>query len=505
VSFLAIDMGSSSCKAVAFSDQGHILASRTYPYSAESPHPSWAEISPHKFWQALQTVVQELACDTEKDPVEVLAISSHAETFVAVDSNLQPLSAAILNIDNRAVAQAEWVSRQIGARCIFEITGLTPHPMYPVPKILWLREHRADLYRSASKFLGVTDFLLTRVGLPPCIDYSLASRFLAFDIRQRRWSEQILDACGLNSDQFAPPVQTGTEAGKLSPTSAQALGLRPGVVVVVGGHDQPCAALGCGVAAKGGACASLGTYECLLTASTEPSINDAALSANLNTYCHVVPERFVTLAYFPAGIMLEWFLRLLDPQRYSEAAASASEIYRDLESHAPSGPTGLCIAPHLIGTCNPDFNPYASGVIFGIRPSTTRADIYKGILEGIAFEFATMAELLQSVSGSFDRVTVHGGGCRSRLGLKLRASLSGRTLQLTNSPDAVCLGTAILASLTAKKYAGLEVAMQSMVKVVDTVHPDAALAEIYEPQMRQYRLLYSSLVPVRQADLASDS
>lgn len=506
MSLLAIDMGSSSCKAAAFSDEGHILASRSYPYLPETPHPSWAEISPLKFWEALQTVVQEVASATRKDPVEVLGISSHAETFIPVDSNLQPLSAAILNIDNRAVAQTEWLSSRLGKRCIFEITGLTPHPMYPVPKILWLREHRNDLYRSAAKFLGVTDFLLTRLGLSPRIDYSLASRFLAFDIRQRAWSEKILSACDLRVDQFALPVPTGTEAGYLSSSSAKALGLPAGILVVVGGHDQPCAALGTAVAATGSACASLGTYECLLTASDTPSINDTALAANLNTYCHVVPERFVTLAYFPAGIMLEWFLRLLDPNRYFDGnAASANEVYEDLESRVPLGPSGLFIAPHLIGTCNPDFNPYASGVILGIRPSTTRAEIYKGILEGIAFEFASMAELLQRVSAPFERITVHGGGCRSRLGLKLRASLSGRPLQLTRCPDAVCLGTAILASVAAHKYAGFPEAMQSMVEVVNTIHPDPALAQIYQSPVQQYRLLYSSLAPMRQAQVASHS
>jgi xylulokinase len=505
VSLLAIDMGSSSCKAVAFSEEGHILASRSYPYTSEAPHPSWAEISPHKFWEALQTVCQEVTSETQQDPVEVLSISSHGETFVPVDGNLQPLSAAILNMDNRAVAQTEWLSSHIGRGCIFEITGLTPHPMYPVPKILWLRENRKDLYRAAVKFLGVTDYLLTRLGLPPCIDYSLASRFLAFDIRQRRWSEKILSACDLSPEQFVPAVPAGTAAGRLTAANASTLGLPSGVLVVVGGHDQPCAALGSAVSAKGSACASLGTYECLLTASHEPSINETALSANLNTYCHVVPERFVTLAYFPAGIMLEWFLRLLNPNGYSGGTASAGDLYEDLESHVPSGPSGLCIAPHLIGTCNPDFDPHASGVILGIRSSTTRGDIYKGILEGIAFEFASMAELLQRVSGPFESITVHGGGCRSRLGLKLRASLAGRSLQLMRSPDAVCLGTAILASVTSGKYAGFSEAMQRMVKVVATIQPDSALAEIYQPQMHQYCLLYSSLSAVRQAHAASQS
>jgi xylulokinase len=505
VSLLAIDMGSSSCKAAAFSDDGHMLASRAYSYSPETPRHSWAEISTHKFWEALQTVTRVVAAETAKDPVEVLSISSHGETFVPVDSDLQPIGAAILNMDNRAVAQTDWLSTRIGRACIFEITGLTPHPMYPVPKILWLRENQKDVYRSALQFLGVTDYLLTRLGLPAYIDYSLASRFLAFDIRQRCWSEKILSACDLSPKQFATAVPAGTPAGRLTSAMASQLGLPAGVLVVVGGHDQPCAALASAVTAKASACASLGTYECLLTTADAPSINETALAANLNTYCHVVPGQFVTLAYFPAGIMLEWFLHLLYPSRQSDGTASSSEEYAALEAHAPQGPSGLCITPHLFGTCNPDFNPHASGVILGIRPSTTRSDIYKGILEGIAFEFTSMTELLQRVSGRFKTISVTGGGCRSRLGLRLRASLAGRRLQLMRSPDAVCLGTAILASVAAGKYAGFSDAMQNMVRIVETIEPDPALAEAYRAQLHQYLLLYPSLSAVRKAQVASQS
>jgi xylulokinase len=201
--------------------------------------------------------------------------------------------------------------------------------------------------------------------------------------------------------------------------------------------------------------------------------------------------------------MLEWFLRLLYPNRRLDGTVSASEEYAVLESQVREGPSGLCITPHLFGTCNPDFNPHASGVILGLRPSTTRSDIYKGILEGIAFEFTTMTELLQRVSGPFESISVTGGGCRSRLGLKLRASLAGRRLQLMHCPDAVCLGTAILASVAAGKYAGFSEAMQNVVKVVETIHPDPALAEAYRAQLHQYLLLYSSLSAVREAQAAS--
>ena len=498
MSLLAVDMGSSSCKAIAFSADGNMLAEQRQSYSPDIPHPSWAEMPTEKFWNAFRDVTRQIS-RAVGDPVEALSVSSHAETFVPVNRNRQPLAPAILNMDNRAVAEANWIAHTIGARHIFEITGLAAHPMYPIPKVLWMREHQRETFNSAAQFLGVTDYLLTRLGLPPHVDYSHASRFLAFDVRQRCWSDEILSACHLSADRFATPVPAGTVVGELSAAIANDLGVKSGAVVVVGGHDQPCAALGMGVTEPGRVSASLGTYECLLAASDAPTINDVTFSANLNTYCHVVPDRYVTLAYFPAGIMLDWFLHLLCEG--TDAASACAE----LEAHAPAGPTGLCVAPHLLGTCNPDFNPYATAVIAGLRPATSAADIYKGILEGIACELANMTELLQRVAGSFSDVYVTGGGCRSPLGLKLRAALTKCRLHLMRCPEAVCLGTAILAGVGAGVYKGLSEAVAQLVKVADTITPDTRVAESYRAQRDQYSLLYSSLANVREAQAGKAS
>ena len=156
----------------------------------------------------------------------------------------------------------------------------------------------------------------------------------------------------------------------------------------MGGHDQPCGALGVGAIGSGRVADSMGTYECLLAASDQPSLTDAALAASLNSYCHVVPDKFVTLAYFPSGIMIKWFHDLLygegELAEDTDPFHAESIHYATLEREAPAGPTGLCITPNLIGTCNPDFNPHARGIISGLSPNTTRSQIYKGILEGLA-------------------------------------------------------------------------------------------------------------------------
>lgn len=503
MSLLAVDMGSSSCKAVSFSEDGQVLAHAVRLYKSQARFPSWSEMPAGDFWNAFVGAVREVATATLHDSVEVLSISSHGETFIPVDSREEPTGPAILNADNRATHESAWVAEKIGKERLFEITGLTAHAMYPLPKILWLRAHDPGTFASTVRFLTLTGYLLTRFGLPGYIDYSLASRFLVFDIQKQAWSEEILSACEMDDEKFPAPAPAGTIAGEVTAEMARELGVDAGIPVVLGGHDQPCAALGSGVIDPGRVSASLGTYECLLAASDAPAKGRLALGANLNTYGHIVPGRYLTLAYFPSGIMVDWILRL-GHSRDAGTSISPVELCAALESETRPEPSGLCITPHLLGTCNPDFDPNASGVIAGIRPSTTLADLYQGVLEGVACEFASMAEFLQSVAGECTDIYISGGGLRSRLGLQLRAAMANRRLHLMQCPEAVCLGTAMLAGVAIGKYGSYADAVRQVVRVAETVTPEPAMVASYQIHKRQYQALYSNLAPWRKLQANGD-
>jgi len=499
MSLLAVDIGSSTCKAVVFATSGEILAQHSSSYAPEFPRASFAEMDPEKFWNAVcsssQAVVKNL-----KDPVRALGLSSHGETFVAVDSHGKPVTNAILNQDSRAIHESVWCEEVIGRQALFEITGLFAHPMYPIPTILWLRKHEPGIFAATKSFLTLIGYLLLKMGLRPYVDYSLASRFLAFDILKYSWSDKILSAAELDKDCLPIPVAAGTIAGKLNAEAASHLGLSPGTPVVLGGHDQPCGALGSGVIGGGRVADSIGTYECLLAASDAPSLNGKALAASLNSYCHVVPNKFVTLAYFPSGIMVKWFHDLLYANGSGEVPSSAlagnieTGHYAYLEANAPEGPTGLCITPHLIGTCNPEFNPRARGLIAGLGPGTDRTHIYKGILEGLACELSIVAKVLAEAVGEFEDIYVTGGGTCSVLGLELRAALTGCRLHVMSRQEAVCLGTAILAGVAVGEYASISRAVATLVKENAVVTPNEGIRASYSDQIKHYKDLRSAAV-----------
>lgn len=499
MSVLAVDIGSSTCKAVVFASGGEVLAQASAHYTPEFQGSSFAEMDPEEFWKAVCLCCSN-ACRDVTDAVQALCLSSHAETFVAVDSAGRPVMRAILNQDSRATRESTWIEEIFRRERLFQITGHFAHPMYPLAKILWLRKNQPEVFHSAKSFLSLIGYLLAKMKLPPYVDYSLASRYLAFDVRRRCWSEEILAATDLDQGVLPMPVATGTIVGKLNSESASQLGVPAGTPVVLGGHDQPCGALGTGVIEPGRIADSVGTYECLLAASDAPRLSEEARNAQLNSYCHVVPEKFVTLAYFPSGIMVKWFHDLLYANGLREAGAGSlnddleAEHYAFLEAHAPHGPTGLCITPHLIGTCNPEFNPHARGVIAGLRPGVSRAQLYKGILEGLACELGIVGDALAKAAGSFSDIYATGGGTRSALGLQLRAAITGRHMHIMRRQESVCLGTAILAWVAIGEYGSFSEAVGALVEESTTVAPNVEWTSAYRNQVERYRQLRSAAI-----------
>ena len=499
MSFLSFDIGSSHCKGVLFSETGTVLAQRSSAFSPEFPQPAFAELDPEAFWKAVCTLSRALAGDAPGDKVQSLSLSSHGETFIPCDHKGKALGPAILNMDNRAFAETAWLEENFGREKLFRITGQAIHAIYSVPKILWLQRNRPELWKQQPKFLSVPSYLFSRMGMPPYIDYSLAGRYLAFDCSACQWSPAILAATEIPASSLPIPVLAGTIAGKLESGIAAELGVPSGTSVIVGGHDQACGALGNGVINAGRASNSMGTYECILTAADQPQLGDAALAAGLNSAPHVVPGKFTTLAYFPAGIMLQWFHNLIYGDTHASATGNDETAhFEQLESSAPAGPSGLLITPHLIGTCNPDFNPHARAAIAGLFVGASRGHIYKGILEGIACELLKITEDMCASIGNFQDFYVVGGGSRSRLGMELRASITQRRFHLMECQESVCLGGAMLAAVALGVYRDASEAISGMVRERSVVEPRQQITAQYSQQAKQYRALGKAVEGVRK-------
>jgi xylulokinase len=210
----------------------------------------------------------------------------------------------------------------------------------------------------------------------------------------------------------------------------------------------------------------------------------------------VVPGRYVTLAFFPSGIVLRWFLEQLAAAEAARATAAETDPHAWFEARMPEGPSGICVTPHLIGACNPHWNARASTAMVGFTPSADVFSLYKGILEGVACEFALNAATLAEATGAFSRVRVAGGGAASRFGLRLRAALSGKVVETLRNHEAVCLGSAILAGVAAGVYRDVQDGVAQAVGVADVLPPEPDLAGSYAVQVDRYSRLYPLLAPL---------
>ena len=493
MALMGVDLGSSSCKAVVFDESGTVLSSaqKAFPAIFDGNH---VEMDPRVTFNAFAKAVNE-ASSGSKDGIRALAIASHGESYLPVDAVCKPVGNIILNMDNRAIRQSEKLEREFGAESIYYETGAPIHPMFALTKIMWQKEHGIK----ASRFISVADYIAGELGLGTITDYSLASRFMGFDVSCKKWSERLLDAASIDKNQLPVPVQASTPVGELSAKAASLLGLSKGAIVCAGGHDQPVGALGAGITESGKASISAGSYECIAVASDKPMCTEKAFEYKFNSYCHVVPGKYITLAFSPGAMVVQWFVEqlcALDVKIAEEAGVSVYE-YLNEKASAVRHPTGISITPHLVGSNNPKWDVRATTVIAGLTPSVTRYAIYKAIFEGIASELALNTKALEEVTGEIERFRISGGGARYPFSVELRAALTGRTIEHLTTSEAVCLGAAMLAGLGAGVFKDFTQATGNMVHVASGIRPDPELAAEYGTQTKRYSALFDGLETYR--------
>ena len=495
MSLLGIDVGTTGCKAVAFNVEGEILASAYREYPLLSPRPGWMELDAHQVTAAIQAVIREVATATQSDPIQALSVSSQGETAVPLSEDGEILYNTPISFDTRTTEIAEWWRTQLSPEEIFEITGMPLHPMHTISRMMWMREHEPDVFVRVWKFLCYEEYVFYILGVPPVTDYSLATRQMAFDVREKRWSRRMLEIAGLDERLFPDVAPSGTPVGTVSDRAAEELGLPKGVVAVTGGHDQPCNALGSGIVVEGMAAYGVGTVECITPAFQRRPANIAAmLRSNFTCYPHVVPGLQVTLAFnFTGGSLLKWYRDTLGEMEKQEAERRGVDPYEIILSDLPEAPARSMILPHFTMTGTPYFDTHAKGVLLGLTLRTTRADIVKAILEGVTFEMKLNAELLEQAGVPIQSMRITGGGAKSRTWIQLKADIMGKPIASLYASEGTSVGTAILAGLAIGEYSSVEEAVAQCVKVKEVFEPNPEMHALYEERFEIYKEIYPAL------------
>jgi xylulokinase len=497
MSVVGIDVGTTGCKASIVGETGFVLSSAYREYALAKSREGIEEIDPNLVWEKVVEVLRSLAQSGAKDPIHSVCVSSLGEAFVALDEAGNCLSNSFLYTDKRGKDELECFLGKIGPDRILSITGTAPHVMYSLSKLLWLKQHSPSIYSRLWKVLPYSAFILFRLGAEPHADYSLAARTQAFDVVNKRWSGEILQAANIEESRLPLPVSPGTEVGILGSTLKESLELKGKIRLISGAHDQVAAALGAGVTASRHAVDGMGTVECITPVFDFPVISKKMADYHFACVPHAVKDKYVTYAFnFTSGEILKWFRKNFCHEEEQYARSHGVNAYELIVQSSTKGPSGLYLLPHFAGAATPYMDSSSKGALVGVTHNTTKADIVKAILEGTTYEMMVNMECLSDAGILIDTLHAVGGGASSERWLQLKADMMGKRIIAMDVSEAGILGTAMMAGTAVGLFKDLSEASSILVKEKRTFLPDKAVHEHYYEKFDRYKRLYPAVKSV---------
>lgn len=492
---LGLDIGTTSIKAVLYDPaQGQVVRRAARPTPVDHPQPGWSEHDPAALWATTVQCIREAANGAA---VRALAISSMAETGLLLDTNMQPVAPAIAWFDRRSEPQAARIEQEISIERLYQITGQRASPSFGITKLLWIKENQPTAFHRGSHWLPVPAYLLWRLTGAAAVDYSIASRTLAYDQHTGDWSREVLGKLDLPVSLFPAVHPGGTAVGSISPQAAEETGLPLTAICVLGGHDHLCAALAAGALAPGALTDSSGTANALLLLlpkfQTRPGMAERGYSCSPHVLKNVTVLKGGLKA---AGHALDWLARLL-------AGSGGEPDYTSLEKAAAEGigrRAGPLWLPHLIGSGTPEGDRFSRAAAMGMQLEHTAGDLYRGMLESLAFWTRHNLDEMQSLTGiDILSLTLIGGVTRIELLSRLKASVVNRVVRVPQVPEAAAVGAALLAGLGNGLFNTPGEALGSLTYACRTVEPEPALNAWYERLYQEaYLPLYQALKPTHR-------
>jgi len=501
VSFLSLDLGTTVCKTALFNKEGKLCGLAREEYPVISPHPNWAEQDAEVIWEKVQEVITRITKENpEKEPIESICISAQGEAVVFLNKKGNPLRNCILGMDMRSNQQVEELKGKFGEKDLYNISGVPPHPITTLAKILWVKDNEPDIFRNVAQFLCYEDFIFSLLGGIPAIDYSLASRTMMFDIDKKKWCNWILDYVGIREKQLAQPFPSGTIVGRISPRIAKKLGLFEDVSLITGGHDVTCAALGAGAIEEGVGTDILGTAEIFgLTIKNREEAKKIEPS-NFACYAHVLPQRyFLVILNQTGGLLLKWFRDNFGEKEVEIAKKEGKNVFEILVKKAKERSANSMVLPHFVGSGTPWIDPLSKGAILGLTLHTDKSDLIKALLESVCFEQKINLDIFEQYGFTIKEIRAVGGEVKSAKWLKIRADILGKSIKTLKVPEASCLGAAILSGYTLGYYPSIDEAAHKMIKVRSEIKPDEDLYRRYLRKYHIFKKIYPALKEINRA------
>ena len=480
MNYLSIDVGTTGCKCQLFSEGGEILKYlfNEYDFREEG---GYHYVDVHAIEGHLRAMIGEISSQFE---VNSVCISSLGESFVLLDAEDRILFYPMLYTDPRGEAEAEEIKAVIGEERAFLTTGVIPHSMYSLSKLLWIKKNEPELFQRAEKVMLMCDYIGYLLTGERVIDYALASRTGVFDIEKMKFSKEILNVFGIRAELFSAPRRAGSVVGKVKAE----WGID--ATLVLGSHDQVCTSLGAGVLRAGDSVDGMGTVECITTLFDEKPTSVQMGKQGYPCVPYPVGDLYCTyILNYSCGSTVNWMRKKIMHGYKGEESNFFSYIEKDMTG----APTGILTLPYFGGASTPYQDLNAKGAIVNLTTDTRDSELYQSIMEGTAYEMRLNAEVVLEYGITVKNTVATGGGANSDRWLQTKADIQCIPIRTLRSSEGGLCGCAMLQAVALGGAEDLFRAREIFVRYQKEFLPDEEMHAAYETHYRKYKKLYQTL------------
>lgn len=485
-----IDVGTSGVKCIIVNETGKVLSSVTESYPCYTPKPGWSEQAPDDWWQGTCKAMSRAVKESGVNNKEIIALgfSGQMHGLVALDEDDRVIRPAILWNDQRTDKEcAEIIAKAGGLDGLLEYTNNTMLTGFTGGKILWMKKNEPGNYQKMRAFLMPKDYIRFRITAKKATDVSDASGTGLFDVKNRRWSVDLIDLLGFDFSHFPKAYESDEVAGYVTKEAAALTGLKEGMPVFAGGGDAVIQTTGMGIVREGTIGLIIGTSGVVSMSLDHFGINRGG---TLQFFCNNDKNKWQAFGVqLSSGGSMEWFKNTIFPQ--DDSFTEINELVKQSEP----GSKNLIFLPYLTGERAPYADPHARGVFFGLSVMHDMGDIARSVMEGVTFGLNDIYELILAANQNLDpkEVISSGGGSRSAIWRQIQADIFELPVKtLTGAAEGGAYGAAIVAGVGTGVWNNIEHAAE-ILSVETVTEPVKENTEKYRKLHSIYRELYSDL------------
>ena len=481
--YIGVDLGTSALKLVMMKGSGELVKTVSKEYPLYFPHSGWSEQKPEDWFIAVKEGLKEIAAGLD-DKIGGISFGGQMHGLVILDKDDKVLRPAILWNDGRSTEETDYLNNVIGKEKLSKLTANIAFAGFTAPKILWVKNNEPEIFAKISKIMLPKDYISYMLSGSFSTDYSDASGMLLLDVKNKKWSKEMIDICSISDDMLPKLYESYEVVGTIKPELAKELGLNDDIKIVAGAGDNAAAAIGTATVGEGACNISLGTSGTVFISSKNFGVD--SFNA-LHSFAHADGNYHLMGCMLSAASCNKWWM---------EEILKTKDFAKEQENIENLGENNVFFLPYLMGERSPHNDPDAAGTFIGMRMDTKREDMTLAVFEGVTFALRDSLEVARSLGIKIEKTMICGGGAKSPLWKRLVANILNVEVEVPVSEEGPGFGAAILAAVGCGEYESVEKAAKSIIKIKEKIKPEADLVVKYEEKYQKFKRIYPALKDV---------